>query len=109
MSRVERLIFFDPDAPSEDAIDGLLTRLSGDDSKWQPGCRMVRNPENGNIAVFPSVPFYPIGSAEQNKLESAWEVRSLAMHAAQEPAPVPPDKPTEVVLKYTEVETTRGD
>ena len=108
MSRVERLIFFDPDAPCEDAIDGLLSRLGGDDSRWQPGCKIHRNSETGAIAVFPSVPFFPVGSTEQRKLESDWQVRALEMHSQQQPVPLPPDKPTEITHRY-HPELTRGD
>lgn len=109
MSKVERLLFFDPDSPSEDAIDGLLNRLSGDDSKWQPGCRIIRNAETGAIAVFPSVPFYPVPSPEQRKLESEWEARSLEMHSRQESLPALADKPTEIIPKYHEVTTRRAE
>lgn len=110
MTRVKKLRFFDPDAPSEDAIDGLLNRLSGDDSKTQTGCRVLRNPETGKMAaVFPSVPFYPQGSAEQRKLESDWEARALEMTRNQQPMPALADKQSEIIPKYHEITTRRGD
>ena len=106
----DKLRFFDPDAPSEDAIDGLLDRLTGDDSKAQAGCRILRNLETGRVAaVFPSVPFYPVGSPEQRKLESEWEARSLEMHSRQESLPALADKPTEIIPKYHEVTTRRAE
>ena len=105
----DKLRFFDPDCPSDDPIDGLLDRLSGDDSRFLPGCRIHRNLETGAIAVFPSVPFYPQGSPEQRKLESEWEKRSLVMHENQQPLPTLADKPTEIVPKYHEITTRRGD
>ncbi len=110
MTQVKKLRFFDPDTPSEDAIDGLLNRLTGDDSKTQAGCRILRNPETGQMAaVFPSVPFYPVGSPEQRKLENDWEKRALAMHESQQPLPTLADKPSEIIPKYHEITTQRGD
>lgn len=107
---VDKLRFFDPDAPSEDAIDGLLGRLTGDDAKTQVGCRILRNAETGKMAaVFPSVPFYPIGSPEQRKLEAGWESRAVEMHKNQESLPALADKPVQVIPKYHEVEIRRGD
>lgn len=109
MSKVERLIFFDPDSPSDDPIDGLLNRLGEKDIKTKPGCKIHRNLENGNIAVFPSVPFYPSNSHEQRKLESEWERRSIQMHDQQKSLPPLADKPSEIIPKYHEITTRRGD
>lgn len=109
MSKVERLRFFDPDAPSDDAIDDLLNRLAGDDSKAQAGCRVLRNSETGAVAaVFPSVPFFPVGSTEQRELEKKWESRALEMTRSQQPMPTLADKPSEVIHRY-HPELTRGD
>ncbi len=101
-----KLKFFDPDCPSDDPIDGLLDRLTGDDSKTQPGCRIHRNAETGAVAVFPSVPFYPQGSHEQRELEKSWEARAILMHSEQVPITVA-DKPLENVLAKVALE--RGD
>ena len=107
MTQVEKLIFFDDDAPSDDPIDALLNRLGGDDSKAQAGCRILRNAETGAVAaVFPSVPFYPIGSAEQRKLESDWELRALEMTRNQQSLPALSEKPAEV---WGGVKIERGD
>ena len=107
MTKVDKLRFFDPDAPSEDAIDGLLDRLSGDDSKTKTGSRIHRNSENGAIAVFPSVPFFPQGSPEQRKLESDWEKKAVEMHANQKPIPPLAAKPIENIL--AKIALQRGD
>ena len=107
---MDKLRFFDDDAPTADPIDGLLTRLSGDDSKAQPGCRILRNAETGAMAaVFPSVPFFPVGSPEQRKLESDFEARALQMTRNQQPMPALEAKPSEIVPKYHEITTRRGD
>ena len=103
----DKLRFFDPDAPSEDAIDGLLDRLSGDDSKTQAGCRIHRNAETGAVAVFPSVPFFPQGSTEQRKLETEWQSRAVAMHENQTPFPTLAEKPQENIL--AKIALQRGD
>ena len=110
MTQVKKLVFLDSDAPCDDPIDALLNRLSGDDSKTQVGCRIHRNHETGAIAVFPSVPFYPVGSPEQRKLESEWEKRALAMHENQQPLPTLADKPSDgsTTGKYFS-ELRRGD
>ncbi len=105
MTEVDKLRFFDNDAPAGDAIDGLLNRLTGDDSKTQTGCRVLRN--CGRVAaVFPSVPFYPERSPEKCKLDQDWEKKSLLMHSQQEPLPTPPDKPSEI---WGGITIDRGD
>ena len=106
----DKLRFFDPDAPADDPIDTLLTRLSGDDSKAQVGCKILRNAETGKMAaVFPSTPFFPVGSPEQRKLESDWELRALAMTRDQQPMPALADKPVQIIPKYHEITIRRGD
>lgn len=97
MSKVERLKFFDPDCPFEDAIDALLNRLDIDDaSDADLVCRIYRNSENGNIAILP----------ETAKSESEWEKRALLMHSQQVGTKVEP-KPQENLLAKVALE--RGD
>lgn len=57
----------------------------------------------GNFAVFPK----PLQGSEAEKA-AEWERKSLLMHSQQQPIKLDP-KPTEVVLKYSEVTTRRGD
>ena len=86
MTKVERLVFLDPDAPCDDPIDALLNRLDTDDaSDSDLICLIHRNSENGNIAIFP----------QTAKSESEWEKRALAMTAAQQPLPRLADKPAD--------------
>lgn len=41
------------------------------------------NPENGNVAMFPSVPVYRSDDPRQRVLEDEWEQRSIEMHHDQ--------------------------
>ena len=97
MTQVKKLVFLDPDAPCEDAIDALLNRLDTDDaSDSDLVCRIHRNSENGNIAILP----------ETAKSESEWESRALLMHSQQVGITVEP-KPLENALAKVALE--RGD
>ena len=85
---------------TDDNIDNLMRDLHYIDSGWH----RQENPENGKVGLFPSVPVYAQGSAEQRQLEDEWEQRSIAMHSAQVPIHLKP-KPTENALSKIE----RGD
>lgn len=99
MTQIKKMVFLDPDAPCEDVIDSLLNRLDTNDaSDSDLVFRVHRNVENGNFAIFPTTA----------KNESDWQERALAMHSQQVPITVA-DKPSEIVPKYHEVETQRGD
>ena len=95
---IKRMIFLDPDAPCNDPIDALLSRLAADADIPEDALvfRIHRNLENGNIAVLPTTA----------KSEAAWELRALAMHANQKPVPKLAEKPAEV---WGGVTIERGD
>ncbi len=79
-------------APGEDPIGRMLSDMAAVKDGWH----RVRN-ESGVALVLPDVPNYPQGSKEQRAAEDAWEQRSLAMHAEQEPVTLRP-KPQENTL-----------
>lgn len=85
------------------ALDLLAHDIAWADSLFE---RTTPTP-GGEFAVFPSVPHFPVGSAKQRKLESAWQVKAEIMHSKQT-AIIPEAKPVENVLKARK-DLVRGD
>ena len=80
------LLSADPTSPSV-----RTAAITEADAEKFPGLKSYID----GFAIFPSVPFHPVGSPEQRKLEDAWGVRSLETHSRQESLPTLADKPAD--------------
>ncbi len=87
-----------------EGLDAIAERLNFKRLGWH---RHV-NEETGDVALFPTVPFYRSGTPEQLKQEREFEQRALAMHEAQEPVWLEA-KPEENTLAARKGQIIRGD
>lgn len=103
----------DQDDFDDDGLDDLIWRGQQKKSPWH--FHYIKGgPNDGKLGmVTPKTQYYP-GSipevnAKRKEAEDSWEKSALLMHQNQQPLPALADKPSEIILKYTDVTTRRGD